>query len=326
MTGCVRSELSLTFGSWRGGNLIVKFPLRCEQRLDEVSSMTGTAFGRSRENCHSDAGKATDHARPIDFPHHPRQPSGGFWRTDSPASPGTAAAPAADLKPVTVAVVDSETGKPFTEFSYSYYYMAPGRAGPFNAAIQLRLMPGLNDAGDIPKVGKNLVVLALVNQILRIRIFGRDGRLELDGDEKELAERHVNIDNFKGRIESFWPPHELTESERDQVLTNLTSIFECKFMEDSQHGQIARRHIRCASSARVPPRHLRRAARYHGGRFCVSTIHHSVDRQPTPSRCRVAAADDRSRDCPRRQDPYADRGGDRDSQRLSRPADRGTPR
>jgi hypothetical protein len=41
-----------------------------------------------------------------------------------------AARPSADLKPVTVEVVDREDGKPVTEFSYRASYKAPGRVSP----------------------------------------------------------------------------------------------------------------------------------------------------------------------------------------------------
>ena len=45
-------------------------------------------------------------------------------------------APAADLKPFTVTVVDEQTGKPVTEFSYSFGYYAPGRVSPFKKVWQ----------------------------------------------------------------------------------------------------------------------------------------------------------------------------------------------
>jgi hypothetical protein len=48
--------------------------------------------------------------------------------------PGAISAPddhaAADLKPVTVSVIDNETGEPVTTFTYQFWYSAPGRTSP----------------------------------------------------------------------------------------------------------------------------------------------------------------------------------------------------
>ncbi|MFI5458726.1 MAG: hypothetical protein ACHRXM_25130 [Isosphaerales bacterium] len=53
--------------------------------------------------------------------------SGG--QTNSPRE-GPPPAPATDLKPFTIAVVDLKTGKPVTEFSYQFGYITPGRVSP----------------------------------------------------------------------------------------------------------------------------------------------------------------------------------------------------
>ena len=49
---------------------------------------------------------------------------------DDPAREEPPRAASAELKPLTVAVVDRETGTPVTEFSYVFAFVAPGQVGP----------------------------------------------------------------------------------------------------------------------------------------------------------------------------------------------------
>ncbi len=51
--------------------------------------------------------------------------------TAAPPDDRAAAAPAPDLKPVTVAVVDQETGEPVTAFTYKFRYRSPGCISPY---------------------------------------------------------------------------------------------------------------------------------------------------------------------------------------------------
>jgi hypothetical protein len=58
-----------------------------------------------------------------------------LWETGSAlAQPDDRAgvAPAASLQPVTLTVVDSETGEPVTSFSYRFWFSAPGVSRPYN--------------------------------------------------------------------------------------------------------------------------------------------------------------------------------------------------
>ncbi len=70
------------------------------------------------------------------------------------------------------------------------------RAGHLNEAIdvlelgvqgiELRMMLTLKNAGEIPAKGKNLIVVAAVNNILHFRIFDAEGKVTKDTDETEL--------------------------------------------------------------------------------------------------------------------------------------------
>jgi hypothetical protein len=92
------------------------------------------------------------------------------------------------------------------------------------AEFDLRLMSEVNGVSRIPTEGKNLVVVAAVDQVLHFRIFDRDGKMVLDTDEKRLTERVRPIEALRNRLERLWPPHELTGNEKDGVITAVTSI------------------------------------------------------------------------------------------------------
>lgn len=91
-------------------------------------------------------------------------------------------------------------------------------------AFELQLMPSQKDARGIRREGKNRVVLALVNDVLCFRIFDGDGRIVVNTDEKRRTGKARQIKDLRSQLGCLWPPHELTGSEKDKILTALTSI------------------------------------------------------------------------------------------------------
>ena len=85
-------------------------------------------------------------------------------------------------------------------------------------------MSSMNDPSGIPTGGKGLIIVASVDNVLHIRIFGGDGKVVVDTDEKWLTEQARQIEDLRKRLESLWPPHELTKSEKSRVITAVTSI------------------------------------------------------------------------------------------------------
>ena len=101
----------------------------------------------------------------------------------------------------------------------------------FDKGFDLRLMSSLNDVSGIPTEGKNLIIVAAetiivaaVNSVLHFRIFDVDGKVVVDTDEKRLTEQARQIEELRKQLESLWPPHELTSSEKVRVITAVTSI------------------------------------------------------------------------------------------------------
>jgi len=90
--------------------------------------------------------------------------------------------------------------------------------------FDLRLMSSVHGVNGIPTEGKNLIIVAAVDHVLHFRIFDVDGKKVVDTDEKRLTEQVRQIEDFKKRLEKLWPPHELTGSEKGQVIAAVTSI------------------------------------------------------------------------------------------------------
>jgi hypothetical protein len=86
------------------------------------------------------------------------------------------------------------------------------------AGRDLRLMPSLRDAGEIPTRAKDLIIVADVYGVLYFRMFDSDGQIVLDTAEG------LQIEDLQKQLVSLWPPHELTGVEKRQVITAVLSI------------------------------------------------------------------------------------------------------
>jgi multidrug efflux pump subunit AcrB len=91
-------------------------------------------------------------------------------------------------------------------------------------AYRVKLMPSRSRVKDIPAEGKNQVIVANVEGALHFRIFDGDGRKAVDTDETRLAAQAGPIADLKKRLEPLWPPHELSEGEKHDVLVDVASI------------------------------------------------------------------------------------------------------
>jgi hypothetical protein len=89
---------------------------------------------------------------------------------------------------------------------------------------RLRLMPSLKTDGDIPTRGRNLIVVAAVNDVLHFRIF-HDGKIVLDSNEKALKKKPEPIKVLKEKLEPLWSKA-LSTSDEDALLNALSSIVE----------------------------------------------------------------------------------------------------
>ena len=86
------------------------------------------------------------------------------------------------------------------------------------------IAPVLNDVSGIPTEGKNLIIVTAVNNVLHFRIFDSDGKMAVDTDEESLTEQAQQIEDLRKQLKSLWPPHEITWSEKNRIITAVTSI------------------------------------------------------------------------------------------------------
>jgi hypothetical protein len=84
----------------------------------------------------------------------------------------------------------------------------------------------VNDPKDIPTKGKNLIVVAGMNQGLHFRIFDEHGKQAVDTKGEGLKAQAEPIQQLTKQLEGLWPPHELSRIESDQVITAVTTILD----------------------------------------------------------------------------------------------------
>jgi hypothetical protein len=117
----------------------------------------------------------------------------------------------------------------------------------------LRLMSSVKDVSALPKAGKRLVIVAAVDlapplrifddvdRALHFRIFDTVGKMVVDTDETKPTAQAQRIENLRGELETLWPPHKLTTSEKDRVIDAVTSIV--GYTRDEQRTSVVRRVI-----------------------------------------------------------------------------------
>jgi len=90
--------------------------------------------------------------------------------------------------------------------------------------FDLGLMPSVNDLGGILARGKNLIIVAAVNESLHIRIFNADGNRVVDTDETTLTGQSSKIKELKDRLGPLWSLDKLPSSDKDRVVDAVASI------------------------------------------------------------------------------------------------------
>jgi len=88
----------------------------------------------------------------------------------------------------------------------------------------LRLMSSVKGVSDIPRGGEDLIIVAAVDNALHFRMFDRDGKMVVDTGERRLTEQAPQIEVLRMLLAGLWPPHEPSESEKDRIITAVTSI------------------------------------------------------------------------------------------------------
>ena len=136
--------------------------------------------------------------------------------TDNPESPQSPPSP--DLDGCSLTLIN-RTGMPIRLWRF-----VPRQC-------ELRLMSSVNDVGAIPTTGKNLMIVAVVDNVIHFRIFDDEGRKVIDTDEKmlktlapRLTELAQQIEDLRKQLQSLRSSPELTVREQIRVFAAVTSI------------------------------------------------------------------------------------------------------
>jgi hypothetical protein len=113
---------------------------------------------------------------------------------------------------------------------------ALSRLGDTRVPLGKRLMSLWSDLKRILSIslGKNLITVIDVNNVLHFRVFDGDGKTVVQTDEKKLEARHVSapnlnemtrqLDQIKRQLKALWPPHNLTAIEKRKIIALVRAI------------------------------------------------------------------------------------------------------
>ena len=90
----------------------------------------------------------------------------------------------------------------------------------------LRLISSVKHVSDLPTAGKDLNIVAAVNNVLHFRVFDIDGTVVIDTDEKRLAGEARQIEDLRMQLADLWPKHALTGGDKRRAITALASILD----------------------------------------------------------------------------------------------------
>jgi hypothetical protein len=85
-------------------------------------------------------------------------------------------------------------------------------------------MSSVNDVNSIPTEGKNLIIVANVQDIFHFRAFAADGKRVVDTDESQLPDKAPQITELKSLLSDLWGVPELPQSDKEGVISAVTSI------------------------------------------------------------------------------------------------------
>jgi Glycosyl hydrolase family 12/Carbohydrate binding domain len=89
----------------------------------------------------------------------------------------------------------------------------------------VKLMASLKDLNEIPNLGKNLIIIAQVSNVLHFRAFDREGNRAHEADEMHLPQPVPQLEGYKQKLANLWPPHQVSDEEKKQIIIAFGSIF-----------------------------------------------------------------------------------------------------
>ena len=85
-------------------------------------------------------------------------------------------------------------------------------------------MSSVNDVNSIPTEGKNLIIVANVQDVLHFRAFAADGKRVVDTDESQMPDKAPQIAKLKSLPSDLWGVPKLPQSDKARVISAARSI------------------------------------------------------------------------------------------------------
>ena len=85
----------------------------------------------------------------------------------------------------------------------------------------------VNDISALDKTGRNLIIVAMVANLIHFRIFDAAGTMT-DADETKFPNKKAVIDVLRDRFVKWAEPHVLTTAERREIVLNVQRLFDFK--------------------------------------------------------------------------------------------------
>lgn len=96
---------------------------------------------------------------------------------------------------------------------------------------EVRLLGGPHDRRSLPANLRSSVLVIAENTSVAFQVFDIHGNLMASGDERSLASKFGELEDFKAGIRNLWPPHLLSDAERDYVRNRVASLMEIALPE-----------------------------------------------------------------------------------------------
>ena len=88
----------------------------------------------------------------------------------------------------------------------------------------LKLLPSVKDVAGIPANGKDLIVVAAVDNVLHFRVFDSDGKIDVDTDETKLTKQARQVDDVRNKLASLGTIRELSDGDKAPIIAAVTSL------------------------------------------------------------------------------------------------------
>ena len=108
-----------------------------------------------------------------------------------------------------------------------------------------------DDDDEVPKYGRNRLIVAKSNGEVKFRLFDGNGKRVYDSDEETRPNQANLIKKLEANLKNLWPPHRITMREKHSVISQVTSFLGYNLPDPKYSDQLVThlRDIRMSSKS-----------------------------------------------------------------------------